>query len=145
MKVFVATTQTQGRRPNDFFHAKPGEILKRGIPCGKERGHPDGDCGCQRSLVGTGTLKATTTFVVADLTGTKTELLELLRDSARQSGMMSASPTVKELREVEVECNWIMRHANKYPAGTFLEYRSGILGVRSDQPSTDGDSAQESV
>jgi len=63
--VLVATERTQGQRPNDFCFAQEGELVRTQLTCGKDRGDPDGPCGCLRSLSGVDTMLATTTVRVA--------------------------------------------------------------------------------
>lgn len=65
MKVLVATEETQGRRKSDFFWTNVGELVTFGYQC-DGNDDLDGGCGCQRSMVGIETLKATTTFEVVE-------------------------------------------------------------------------------
>ena len=57
MKILVGTTETQGRRKNDFCYTKEGEVLCFHLECDGET--VDGSCGCKRSMSGVDTNKAT--------------------------------------------------------------------------------------
>jgi hypothetical protein len=65
MKLFVATSETQGQRQNDFSFCNEGEILSFALECDGEK--IDGPCGCKRSLSGLDSKKATTTMRVANV------------------------------------------------------------------------------
>jgi hypothetical protein len=52
MKLLVSTTETQGQRKNDFCFVPEGEILVFAFECDRDRGNPDGPCGCARSMSG---------------------------------------------------------------------------------------------
>lgn len=74
MKYLVATRETQGKRDNDFCFVPEGEpVSPMGFECSREA--VDGPCGCRRSLSGTTTLTATTTFRVVEDPGMTNEKL----------------------------------------------------------------------
>jgi hypothetical protein len=74
--MFVATSETQGQLRDDFCHAEEGEpIAFPMLECDGEA--VNGKCGCRRSMVGLRTLKATTTFKVAEGTLSFEDYLEI--------------------------------------------------------------------
>ena len=84
MKVLVATNENQGMRAGDFDFCDEGELVKFGFQCSsKEKAHK---CGCDRSLVGFDTLKATTTFKVVDKPISPVQYERLLKESEDKAG-----------------------------------------------------------
>jgi hypothetical protein len=68
MRLLTATRLEQGRLPGDFCFTVEGElVLANDFVCARDRGDPDGGCGCGRAFVGLGSRKATTTALVRDL------------------------------------------------------------------------------
>src|SRR5262245_27740329 len=84
LPVLVATPQTQAQRRNDFCWCDEDEPVRFALACDGER--VDGPCGCRRSMTGTSTLKATTTFRVELLPISRAEFVAMLKDSYRKSG-----------------------------------------------------------
>jgi hypothetical protein len=64
--VLVATTRSQGRRDNDFISCPPGELVDITSSCDRDRGDPDGGCGCCRAFTGLDSRLATTTAEVVE-------------------------------------------------------------------------------
>ena len=61
MHVLVATAETQGDRPDDFFHAIEGELVMLPVlECADRR------CGCRWSFTGISSHRMTTTAKVVD-------------------------------------------------------------------------------
>jgi len=67
MKVLVATTRTQGARPNDYHYCIEGELVRINEVCARDRGDPDGGCGCGRGFGGLNSHQATTTARIAEV------------------------------------------------------------------------------
>jgi hypothetical protein len=128
VKALVATTHTQGRRPDDFHWTVPGELVFPGIVCGRDEINPDGEhaCGCGRAFVGFNSGLATTTAEVRDIELTAEDFREAVRSSLEQSGWtaLGVDPDafVTELAEGVAQ----------YPVGTVLGRRIDELIVRGD-------------
>lgn len=120
MKVLVATRDSQGFRANDFCHSNNGEILVPGFVCCKDAANADGVCGCNRSLIGIDSGRATTTIKVVETSLSEAELLDELGEGVKKMGLRSAGFLKAELRR------WL-RVAGRYAEGEVLEYRSGAL------------------
>lgn len=118
MRILKATTKTQGQKPTDFFWTEDGEILKRGFVCCDSVG-----CGCDRSLVGVVTHKATTTFLVDDAPVTEEELRAILADSYVSAGFGEADDLVEESLATH-------RMAEVLPLGAVCDFVDHILAVR---------------
>ncbi|MET0191305.1 MAG: hypothetical protein ABW212_20065 [Pseudonocardia sediminis] len=88
MKVLVATKLTQGRRTNDYDHCIDGELVlvQVGVVCARDRGDPDGGCGCGRGFGGLNSHRATTTALVADVPLTRADHIEAIRSSLVAQG-----------------------------------------------------------
>ena len=129
MKVLVATRDGQGRRKTDFFHTIEGELVTfPHIECDGET--VDGGCGCRRSMAGTGSLKASTTFKVEDRPMTTDNLNALLMDELKLGGWMGLMPQEVCQRLVETTSRRLCQLANSFPAGTVLERRGGRIQRR---------------
>ena len=118
MKLLVSTTETQGRRRNDFCFVPEGEILTFTFECDSDRGNPDGSCGCSRSMSGIECKKGTTTFKVAEVEITLDELRGKLRVSYPLHGVRDAqlNRDIRDLRGI----------ASPYPVGAILEKRENF-------------------
>lgn len=102
MKVLVSTAETQGQRENDFCYVPEGEIVMLGFICDRDVNDPDGECSCNRCLIGTKCLKGTTTFKVI----------------SRKRKDRSEAP----------KC--LLGVAKNYSEGSVLEYRVGVFTRR---------------
>src|SRR5687768_14082898 len=119
MNVLVATTQTQGHRPGDFFNAVPGELVT--IP-----GHTCGSpaCGCDRSWVGATSRAGTTTAIVADLPFTRDQYVQALTDSEAAACGGDISPNVGWLADK------LLRIADHFDEGDVLERYGDTIETR---------------
>ena len=125
MKVFVATREGQGARPNDFFWTLDEELVTFGSECCEAI---DGPCGCRRSMVGLMTRKATTTFTVVDLALTSEEYFKIVREStARSFGLL---PPKEIDRWARGDFEELVRMAAAFPVGAVLEKRGGAIRER---------------
>ncbi len=86
MKVLTATRRTQGDRPGDFCWTIPGELVRFGMTCDRDRLNPEGPCGCGRSFAGLASSKATTTAEVRDLDMTRDDYLATLASNLQRNG-----------------------------------------------------------
>ena len=83
MKVLVATTVGQGRRPGDYCFTVDGELV---TPVVAECCSPD-TCGCGRGFPGLASARATTTAMVVERPHlTEPDLRDALRDSLERQG-----------------------------------------------------------
>lgn len=69
MKVLVATSRTQGARPNDYNACIDGELVWIQEPCDRDLKRRPDPCGCGRAFAGCASHKATTTAEVAEIEG----------------------------------------------------------------------------
>lgn len=124
LKYLTSTTETQGKRKNDFCFVPEGEILKFGF---EEDGEDiDGKCGCRRSMVGIDCFKATTTMKVTELNLTEDDLVNLIVDSENKAWGIKVSA-----EDVKDDVKEIIRIASLFPADTILEKRGNKIGQRS--------------
>lgn len=130
MRMLVATAKTQGARANDYHHCTEGELVWIGLVCGRDEKDPDGGCGCGRGFGGLNSHRATTTALVADLTGfTRDDYVMAIRSSLAAQGW---PPSVaEEIADAQLEL------AGKYPSGTVLERRLDDIYARIPIPSSD--------
>jgi hypothetical protein len=122
MKVFVATSEGQRWRKNDFCWTNEGEFVRFGSECTGEA--VDGACGCRRCLIGFDSEVGTTTFKVSDVGIEKTEYMRLLSESLDRSGYKSQGYAMLMGRK-------LLKRAQRYPEGAVLERRGRVIRVRS--------------
>ena len=104
LKVLEATKETQGQRASDFTGVPEGELVRFHFQCDSDT-EPDGGCGCARSMTGMQTLKATTTFKVAEIEMGVDEYIHVTRESYLKSGFPdSANRVIKWSLEVISFC-----------------------------------------
>ena len=130
MKVFVATSRTQGQRTNDFDFVPDGELLYRGWECDGE--DVDGSCGCRRCMSGIVCCKGTTTFTVVDIPITWREYSERLMSIFIGVGWGKLMSEVEMRQEADKEVIALDGLANEFPVGVVLEKRGDVIQVRSE-------------
>jgi hypothetical protein len=86
MKVLVATARTQGDRPNDYHFCIEGELVRINEVCARDRGDPDGGCGCGRGFGGLNSHRATTTARIAEVPLSLADYALAIRSSLQQQG-----------------------------------------------------------
>lgn len=130
MRVLVATQETQGQRKNDFHWAKTGELVRFGMDCDGES--VDGGCGCRRSLCGTESGKATTTFEVQEQQLSDEEFRQRIETSLRSSGWIGQawSKPDEDRSMIDDEVASLLEIANHFPVGTILERRGDQIRAR---------------
>lgn len=128
MKIFVATSETQGTRANDFCFTTEGEIVRLGFECDGET--VDGTCGCRRSLCGVRSRKATTTLKVVEMEIDEAELAAEIFVSLREAGWVleenwdfSRASAAREARE-------LLRDAASFDVGAIVERRGAVYRCR---------------
>src|SRR6266852_3853032 len=98
IQIFVATTETQGQRENDFYFVPEGEIVTLPVmTCTNE--HVDGPCGCKRSMSGINTQKATTTMKISTFDGNLFELDRMIAEAMRKAGWLAREGQLGESYE----------------------------------------------
>ncbi len=132
MRVLVSTKESQGTRSSDFSHTQDNELVKWGFECSRDKNNIDGGCGCRRSLVGIDSLKATTTFKVADLPFTKKQYEEAIAKGEAKGGWLVLSEkTIKGMPKwVKEEVDDLLDIADHFPVGTVLEKRGDEYRMR---------------
>ncbi len=115
MHVLVATTQTQGDRPDDVSWTVEGELVRLpGLTCADPR------CGCDRSWAGLASSRTTTTCRVVDLDIQREGLRAAFGDALWREGWLAADDTwVDDF----VECH--LEIASAFALGSVLEVEGG--------------------
>jgi hypothetical protein len=126
MKVLVSTTETQGRRKNDFCFVPEGELVKFGSECDGEK--IDGSCGCRRAMCGLETHKATTTMKVEEREMTAEEFENAVYDSLKSAGWVRDEDEGREWAKEEAD--ELQRLADFFRVGDILEKRGNKFKVR---------------
>jgi len=127
MKVLIATSETQGKRKNDFFWTDEGELI---MPAFTHDGETvDGPCGCKRSMSGMSSHRATTTFKVLEMPLTESELTKAVEKSLVGGGWIK--PGKHDGEQVRMAVNIIKDAVEPFPHGTILERRGNMYRIRS--------------
>lgn len=124
MKVLVATGRTQGSRAGDFDWCIEGELVRIGEVCRRDRGDPDGGCGCGRGFGGLNSHRSTTTAMVAEVPLDRADYVEAIHSSLHQQGW---SPCVDCAAD---EADDLAELVGDWPVGTVVERRLDELVVR---------------
>lgn len=123
MKVLVATRETQGENPGDFYWCMDGELVTEPlITC--SRGC---SCGCTRSWTGMETRRSTTTALVierAELTPTRWS--EAMLASLQRAGFRS----VFSAHEVRTTVKRAADMIADVPVGSIVSINDGQVSVR---------------
>ncbi len=124
----VATSETQGRRTNDFFLTAPGELVALPVLiCEGE--DVNGSCGCRRSLSGVDTLLATTTAQVQETDLSREEYMQLVEGMLLQGGWhKERGVACREMAEMVGAP--ALTAAATFPSGSILEYRRDRFNQR---------------
>ncbi|TMR29169.1 DUF7715 family protein [Actinomadura geliboluensis] len=123
LKLLTATNAGQGLRDNDFDWCVEGELVHIGLVCARDRGDPDGGCGCGRSFAGLNSHRATTTAMVRDVPGfTEDDYVMAIRSSLEQQG---CDPSFAEHEAALLRC--LVRD---WPVGVIVERRLDEIVVR---------------
>ncbi|OLF08567.1 DUF7715 family protein [Actinophytocola xanthii] len=127
LTVFVATTRTQGRRANDFAHIEGPELVDLAMTCDRDRGNPDGGCGCARAFTGLDSGRGTTTAEVAvrDLT-----LVQYRNIFHRRLVAFGFDDDPDLRREAEQAADEMAHIAARWPVGAVVERRGDTIAVR---------------
>ncbi|GAB3162135.1 hypothetical protein [Amycolatopsis sp. cg9] len=120
LAVLVATARTQKQRGNDFLACSPDELVDITSSCDRDRGRPDGGCGCCRSFTGLDSRKATTTAEVVERQMTFADYVAAHQASLIRAGL----PDTDEVRGwAEEAARDMARIAAAFPVGTVVERR----------------------
>ena len=129
MKVFVSTTEQQGRRANDFCFVPDGELVTFAMECDGEA--VDGPCGCRRSMSGVECHKATTTFQVVDRDDIDdADLFQTIYESYERGGWVKLCGERECERYAKADAEQIMDLARAFPVGAVLEKRGDLIQTR---------------
>lgn len=131
LPVLMATYRTQGQRPTDFAFVGDGELVTLASVCNRDRGNPDGGCGCGRAFAGLRSHKATTTAVVVTMGMTRAKYLQRMRDSALDAGFLRPG---EDPSDVDDQADKLLGIAAGWPIGTIVERRGDFLQVRAWPP-----------
>ena len=125
MKVFVARApEVPG--PEDFHFALDGELVTPPMSICTNR-----DCGCERSVAGLASARATTGFVVTELEMSFTEYVGALRDGLTRQGWWNIQADDEWLLEMAAELAWA---ADALPVDVSLSIRGRLVSVRTGVP-----------
>lgn len=130
MKIFVATSQTQGERWNDFCFAADGEIVRFGVEhLGDEL---DGLCGCRRAMYGVESARATTTVKVVESDMLPADFRRLISSSFLASINATEVEIDLAVEVASIMADFLMQVAAEYQTGQVLERRGDYFEVRDD-------------
>lgn len=120
LAVLVAATRTQGKRPSDFLACSPGELVDLSSSCDRDRGDPDGGCGCLRSFTGLTSRRATTTAEVVEREMTVADYVATHHASLLDMGLPDDETSRGWAEEAAHD---MARIAAAFPVGTVVERR----------------------
>lgn len=133
MKVLVATRRGQGDRDDDFFHGVEGELIRMPFDaCANPR------CGCDHSVAGLASSRASTTFRVVD----RPELDEatyrrIFLEALEREGWIALADDTDEFEEM---IDWHIDAANDFPeTGVLRVNMSAGASHRESGPDFSGD------
>lgn len=133
LAVLVATVRTQGQRGNDFLACSPDELVDITSSCDRDRGNPDGGCGCCRAFTGLESRKATTTAEVVERAMTFADYVAAHHASLVRAGL----PDDARVRGwAEEAARDMARIAADFPVGTVVERRGDQILEREQVPAT---------
>ncbi len=123
MKILVATKQTQGQRASDFSFTQEGEIVM--LDDDHDGEAVDGDCGCQRSMVGMNSGKSTTTFQVIEADFTRGDFINMIQRARADIAELGVSAD-----NITAEANYLLDLAARFNAGSIVERRCDVFQAR---------------
>lgn len=127
LAVLVATARTQGQRGGDFIACSPTELVDITSSCDRDRGNPDGGCGCYRAFTGLDSRLATTTAEVVELPMSFDDYVATHHASLVRAGL----PDDATVRGWAAEAARDMaRIAAAFPVGTVVERRGEQIQER---------------
>ena len=125
MRVLIATRETQHEDTDDFCWTVEGELVR--FPesiCG------DPDCGCDRSLAGMASSRATTTAKVVERDDIDAETFRLLLHDALVREGWVREDDAADRAWVQQWANAHLAAARLFEPGSVVEYRNGELWER---------------
>jgi hypothetical protein len=125
MKLLVGTTETQGKRKNDFCFVPEGEIVHFTLECDGET--IDGPCGCRRSMSGLDCATGTTTTKCVDVPIDEAGLVQKLVDYYVKNWKRTPEEAAEDAKEEAAE---LMRIGEVFELGTVVEKRGRKLRER---------------
>lgn len=127
LAVLVATDRTQRDRANDFIACSPGELVDITSSCDRDRGNPDGGCGCCRAFTGLDSRKATTTAEVVQRPMSFADYVAAHHASLTRAGLPD-DDTVRSWADEAARD--MARIAAAFPVGTVVERRGDQIVER---------------
>ncbi|MFZ4721181.1 MAG: DUF7715 family protein [Ilumatobacteraceae bacterium] len=127
MKVFVARAP-EAPEPDDFHFALDGELVT--LP---QTQCCNPDCGCDRSMAGLISARATTSFTVTDLDMSFEDYADALREGLRHQGWWDDEEDDEWLLEDALELHLA---ALPWAVGTPLRIRDGLISPRPTRPAS---------
>ncbi|MHA6623096.1 DUF7715 family protein [Pseudonocardia sp. DLS-67] len=124
MNVLVATARTQGDRPNDYHFCIEGELVRIDEVCARDRGDPDGGCGCGRGFGGLNSHRATTTARIAEVPLSLGDYALAIQSSLQQQGWNTCADCAMS------EAVDLAAFVLGWPVGSVVERRLDALVVR---------------
>lgn len=125
--VLVATARTQGQRGNDFISCSPEELVDITSSCDRDRGNPDGGCGCCRAFTGLDSRRATTTAEVVEREMTWVDYVAAHHASLVRAGLPDDQTVLGWADEAARD---MARIAAAFPVGTVVERRGDDIQER---------------
>lgn len=125
LKVFVATTRTQGRRDNDFAHIDSPELVALARTCG--RGNARSGYSCARAFTGLNSGKVTTTAEITQRNLSFVQYRNVVHRSLVTAGF-DDDPALRQ--EAEQAADEMASIASGWPVGTVVERHGDTLIVR---------------
>lgn len=121
VKLFTATEQTQGQRPDDFCFCHEGElVITPPGPCC----HHAGECGCDRAWAGLNTHRGTTTAMVREVGIGIEDYIEAVSSSLGHQGWAVSPGAARRYAEL------LAGLASDHPVGSVLTL--GRMGIRAE-------------
>lgn len=125
LRIFVATSHTQGQRANDFTWMTEGEPVTYSFVCDTDGGDPDGTCGCARSWDGMTSRLSGTTALVTEVDMTEDQYVDTLLNYYREFGLLKddAPDAAEVIASVTAQATQLLVEAHDFPVATVVERR----------------------
>lgn len=125
LKVFVATSRTQGHRDNDVTHIHGPELVDLTRTCDQNRA--DSGYRCANAFTGLSSGKITTTAEIVERDLTLVQYRNIVHRSLVAAGF-DDDPELR--RRAEISADEMVRIAASWPIGTIVERRGANILLR---------------
>lgn len=129
MKVFVATSEGQGKRETDFSHSQEDDLVFFPFECGSDASDIDGSCGCRRSMEGLNSA-STTTFKVKDLDISEADYYKKFIEALVKNRGFDETEIEEGAEYFKPEFQNLLNAANIFPEDLVLEKRGNDIQSR---------------